>query len=82
MIGTIAGTSVSQRSSRTDLAASNTIEIYAQRNGVSFLLVMLLPGTPAPDFTVLDHHGDEVELLALRGTWVVLWWYAKAATEG
>lgn len=43
---------------------------------------MLTPGSPAPPFTLPDQHGDEVSLEALRGNWVVLWWYPKAATPG
>jgi thioredoxin-dependent peroxiredoxin len=43
---------------------------------------MLIPGAPAPDFTLPDQHGATVSLAELRGTWVVLWWYPKAATPG
>ena len=43
---------------------------------------MLLPNSPAPQFTLLDQEGAEVRLSDFRGRWVVLWWYAKAATEG
>ena len=43
---------------------------------------MLEPGRPAPAFTLPDHHGEPVSLEALRGRWVVMWWYAKAATPG
>lgn len=43
---------------------------------------MLQPGSPAPDFSLPDHTGVEVRLSDLQGRWVVLWWYAKAATEG
>lgn len=43
---------------------------------------MLLPSAPAPEFALPDQYGATVRLSDLRGGWVVLWWYAKAATEG
>jgi len=43
---------------------------------------MLLPNSPAPQFALPDQNGEEVRLSDFRGRWVVLWWYAKAATEG
>ena len=43
---------------------------------------MLTPGTPAPPFSLPDHHGDVVSLDDLRGSWVLLWWYPKASTPG
>ena len=43
---------------------------------------MLTPGEPAPPFTAVDHHGEQVSLADLRGSWVVLWWYPKASTPG
>ncbi len=43
---------------------------------------MLQPGTPAPDFELPDQHGDLVHLSDLAGSWVLLWWYPKAATPG
>ena len=43
---------------------------------------MLLPNSPAPLFALPDQSGTEVRLPDFRGRWVVLWWYAKAATEG
>lgn len=43
---------------------------------------MLEEGTPAPGFAVPDQEGRTVSLDDLRGTWVVLWWYPKAATPG
>ena len=43
---------------------------------------MLLPGSPAPEFILADHNAAEVRLSDFRGRWVVIWWYAKAATEG
>lgn len=43
---------------------------------------MLEPGQPAPDFDVLDHHGNRVRLSDLRGRKVVLWFYPKADTPG
>lgn len=43
---------------------------------------MLAPGTEAPDFTLPAHDGQTVHLRDLRGHWVLLWWYPKAATPG
>jgi peroxiredoxin Q/BCP len=43
---------------------------------------VLEPGTPAPDFTVLDQDGNPVTLADLRGRWVLLWWYPMADTPG
>lgn len=43
---------------------------------------MLQPGETAPDFDVVDHHGNHVKLSALRGKKVVLWFYPKADTPG
>jgi peroxiredoxin Q/BCP len=43
---------------------------------------MLTIGAPAPDFTLPDQHGEPVTLADLRGAYVVLWWYPKAATPG
>ena len=43
---------------------------------------MLSVGTDAPDFSVKDHNGDEVNLKDFRGKKVVLWFYPKADTPG
>ena len=43
---------------------------------------MLREGQPAPDFEMVDQHGDVVTLSSLAGGWVLLWWYPKAATPG
>jgi peroxiredoxin Q/BCP len=43
---------------------------------------MIAIGSPAPDFTLPDDRGNFVELQELRGSWVVLWWFPKAATGG
>lgn len=43
---------------------------------------MLDVGALAPEFTLSDQNGDEVSLAALRGRWVTLWFYPKAATPG
>jgi peroxiredoxin Q/BCP len=39
-------------------------------------------GDPAPDFTLLDQHGDPVSLSGLRGKTVVVYFYPKADTPG
>ncbi len=43
---------------------------------------MLTLNSVAPDFELLDEHGRNVHLQDLRGQWVLLWWYPKAATPG
>jgi peroxiredoxin Q/BCP len=43
---------------------------------------MLMLNAAAPDFELPDEHGDNVHLQDLRGRWVLLWWYPKAATPG
>ena len=43
---------------------------------------MLAEGTQAPDFTLPDQDGNKVTLSDLGDSWVVLWWYPKAATPG
>ena len=43
---------------------------------------MLNVGDSAPDFTVQDHHGEELRLSDLRGKKVLLWFYPKADTPG
>lgn len=43
---------------------------------------MLPVGSQAPDFTVADHDGNQTSLADHRGSWVLLWWYPKAATPG
>lgn len=43
---------------------------------------MLTPGTVAPEFALPDQHGTTVSLADLLGSWVLLWWYPKAATPG
>jgi peroxiredoxin Q/BCP len=43
---------------------------------------MLTEGTPAPDFTLPDHHGRSVTLSDHRGHWIAFWWFPKAFTAG
>jgi peroxiredoxin Q/BCP len=42
----------------------------------------LVPGTPAPDFTLPDQDGAPVALASLRGKRVVLFFYPRAMTPG
>ena len=42
----------------------------------------LEPGSPAPDFTLVDQDGRPVSLAALRGGRVVLFFYPEAMTPG
>ncbi len=39
-------------------------------------------GTPAPDFTLQDQHGQSVSLSQFRGRQVLLYFYPKAMTPG
>jgi thioredoxin-dependent peroxiredoxin len=43
---------------------------------------MLEPGSPVPDFTLLDQDGNPVSLSGLRGHPVVVYFYPKADTPG
>jgi peroxiredoxin Q/BCP len=43
---------------------------------------MLQAGSPAPDFRVMDHTGNERSLADFAGKRVVLWFYPKADTPG
>lgn len=42
----------------------------------------LEPGTPAPDFTLVDQDGRSVSLASLRGGRVILFFYPEAMTPG
>jgi hypothetical protein len=44
--------------------------------------LMIRSGDPAPEFELPDQDGEIVRLVDLRGSWVLLWWYPKAATPG
>ena len=44
--------------------------------------VVLEPGTPAPDFTLLDQNEKSVSLSDLHGSGVVLFFYPEAMTPG
>lgn len=39
-------------------------------------------GQPAPDFTILDQNRHPVTLSALKGQWVILYFYPKDGTTG
>jgi len=43
---------------------------------------MLQAGSPAPEFRVMDHTGNERSLADFAGKRVVLWFYPKADTPG
>ncbi|MGH2981280.1 MAG: thioredoxin-dependent thiol peroxidase [Solirubrobacterales bacterium] len=43
---------------------------------------MRAEGQTAPDFALLDQHGDEVTLSTLRGQTLVLYFYPRADTPG
>lgn len=43
---------------------------------------MLNAGDRAPDFTLVNHLGEEVRLSDHAGKTVVLWWYPAADTPG
>lgn len=42
----------------------------------------LEPGSPAPDFTLVDQDGRQVSLSSLRGGRVILFFYPEAMTPG
>ena len=42
----------------------------------------LQPGTPAPDFTLLDAEGKQTSLADYRGKNVIVYFYPEAATPG
>jgi peroxiredoxin Q/BCP len=46
------------------------------------MAAMLTTGDLAPPFRLPDQDGEPVSLEELRGSWVLLWWYPKAATPG
>lgn len=43
---------------------------------------MLKEGELAPDFDLPAHDGSHVQLSALAGKYVLLWWYPAADTPG
>jgi peroxiredoxin Q/BCP len=43
---------------------------------------MIEPGVEAPDFTLANQDGEPVSLSALRGRWVLVYFYPKADTPG
>ena len=43
---------------------------------------MIEVGSQAPEFSVQDHHGENVSLADLRGQKVLLWFSPKADTPG
>jgi thioredoxin-dependent peroxiredoxin len=45
-------------------------------------MALLEAGQPAPDFSVKDHQGRDLNLSDFRGKTVVLWFYPKANTSG
>ncbi|MDW8107746.1 MAG: thioredoxin-dependent thiol peroxidase, partial [Armatimonadota bacterium] len=45
-------------------------------------MAFLAQGTPAPDFSLPDQHGNLVRLSDFRGRWVVIYFYPKDMTPG
>ena len=45
-------------------------------------MTTLEPGDAAPDFTLLDQHGEKVVLKKLRGQKVIVYFYPRANTPG
>lgn len=43
---------------------------------------MIDVGSEAPGIVMEDHQGNPVDLAALRGRYVVLWFFPKADTPG
>ena len=54
--------------------------LHTTRHGTVY--AVLAPGTPAPSFTLPDQNGNFVSLSDFKGSWLLLWWYPKAATPG
>ena len=55
---------------------------YRQSARYGTVSTVLAPGTPAPSFTLPDQNGNSVSLSDFKGSWLLLWWYPKAATPG
>lgn len=45
-------------------------------------MAILTQGSQAPDFCLMDQHGNPVRLSDYRGQWVVLYFYPKDMTPG
>ncbi|MEJ5255536.1 MAG: peroxiredoxin [Acidimicrobiales bacterium] len=45
-------------------------------------MTQLKPGDPAPDISLPDQHGEQVNLTDLRGRWVVVYFYPADDTPG
>ncbi len=45
-------------------------------------MARLLPGNPAPDFSLPDQHENTVRLADYRGRKLLLYFYPKANTSG
>jgi peroxiredoxin Q/BCP len=43
---------------------------------------LITVGSQAPDFTLPDEGGNQIQLSEQRGSWTVLWWFPKASTGG
>ncbi len=65
--------------------ASEAVRISASpsySNKSNEVIIMLSPGTPAPDFTLPDQDGDLRSLADFRGKRVILYFYSKDMTSG
>ena len=60
------------------------INVTLQQEEIEDAAAELIPvvGRPAPDFTLPDQDGNPVTLSALRGKWVILYFYPKDDTPG
>ena len=55
---------------------------YIARKVFRTMPELLSTGTPAPDFSVVDHQGRTVSRKELEGKRYVLWFYPKSDTPG
>lgn len=66
----------------TSRRRAGSVRSSSFRSGLASVDAVLSPGTVAPAFVLPDERGNVVTLSELRGQWVLLWWYPKAATPG
>ena len=55
---------------------------HGRHPNVAYTREMIEEGTPAPDFDLVSDSGESIQLSALRGSPVVLYFYPKDDTSG
>ena len=58
------------------------VRAFADSTSVSSASQTVLPGQPAPGFTLLSQEGAPVSLKDYRGHWIVLYFYPRDFTSG